>query len=96
MKNVYLLLIFFVAVLFSSCDVPARFTIGTTLFAPVGPRLAAPGTGYIWIDGDWFWNGRSYSWRDGYWSNPHNGYQWQPGYWRQKPGGYNWKPGRWR
>jgi len=96
MKNVYLLLIFVVAVFFSSCDVPARFTIGTTLFAPVGPRTAAPGTGYIWIDGDWFWNGRTYSWRDGYWSNPQIGYQWQSGYWRQKPGGFNWKPGRWR
>jgi hypothetical protein len=90
------LMVALVSVSFFSCDLPSRFIVGTTLIAPLGPRTGAPASGYLWIDGDWFWNGRGYSWRDGYWSNPQIGYQWQPGSWKKKQGGYQWRPGRWK
>jgi len=90
------LMVALVSVSFFSCDLTSRFVVGTTLIAPLGPRTGAPASGYLWIDGDWFWNGRGYSWRDGYWSNPQIGYQWQPGSWKKKQGGYQWRPGRWK
>jgi len=33
-------------------------------------RLPAPGEGYIWINGDWYWNGGRYEWREGRWARP--------------------------
>lgn len=90
-----LLIILFVGMIFS-CEMEPRFVIGTTLTAPLGGHGRSPGDGFIWIEGEWFWNGADYGWRDGYWSRPHNGYHWQPGNWRRRGGGWYWRQGKWR
>jgi hypothetical protein len=82
--------------LFFSCMEPNHFTIATRLTVPLINRPISPGQGYIWIEGEWFWNGNSYSWRDGYWSYPANGYRWVPGYWKQRAHGWYWTPGYWK
>lgn len=79
-----------------SCVEPDHFTVGTRLSAPIVIRPDSPGQGYIWIEGDWFFNGGSYSWRDGYWTRPARGYYYRPGTWRPKGQGWYWRPGRWR
>ena len=82
---------------FISCSETPRFSVGTRLVAPIGGQPMRPGDGYIWIDGEWFWNGNTYSWRNGYWSYPHDNYRWSPGHWKQRRGNqWQWRQGRWR
>jgi len=92
-RTLLILLLFFWV---SSCEMEPRFVIGTTLTAPLGYHSRSPGDGYIWIQGDWFWNGGGYAWRDGYWSRPQNGYNYYPGTWQRHKGGWYWRQGRWR
>lgn len=87
------LALFILFILFS-CS-PDHFIISTKLAAPVITIPLSPGEGYIWIDGEWFWNGRSYTWRDGYWTRPMNGYRYNPGQWKQRRDGWYWRPGHW-
>ena len=65
--------------------------------APVEVVDAAPGPDYIWVDGEYDWNGVTWVWVGGHWGYPphphaiwvggrrwHDGYGWhyQAGYWR--------------
>lgn len=59
-------------------------------------RPVAPGDGYIWIDGDWVWEGGTYHWHNGYWSRPRVGRTWAPGHWEHSERGYHWNRGHWR
>lgn len=64
--------------------------------APVDMVVAAPGPGYVWIDGAWIWNG-GWVWRAGYWGYPPYPHAvWVRGYWSH--GRYGWRrtPGHWR
>jgi len=79
-----------------SCFEPQRFSVTTRLATPVMIRPGSPGDGYIWIEGEWFWNGRNYAWRNGYWTSPLRGYNWAPGRWKERNHGWRWAPGRWR
>jgi outer membrane lipoprotein SlyB len=62
---------------------------------PYEPVAVAP-TGYVWIGGDWIWNG---GW---FWSAGHLGYPpgpgmiWIGGTWSRGPGGWHHAPGHWR
>jgi len=53
-----------------------------------------PGPDYVWIGGEWVWNGRWF-WRAGYWSF-HPGGIWVEGGWSRGPRGWYHSPGRWR
>lgn len=63
---------------------------------PVVVRPPSPHPGHVWVDGEWFYNGRSYQWRDGYWMAPRPHQQWVPGQWKMTRRGYRWIPGHWR
>ena len=65
---------------------------------PVRPYYApppSPSRGFVWIDGDYFWNGGAYTWRNGYWAAPRPRYRWVGGYWVSSRRGNYWAPGRW-
>lgn len=79
-----------------SCGDPRYLTIGTRLDIPLYNRPLSPGDGYIWIEGEWFWNGGDYAWRNGYWARPLPRYNWMPGDWKRRGDGWYWRPGNWR
>jgi WXXGXW repeat (2 copies) len=94
MKN-YLIIAAFLssAVLFSSCG-PVQFVSsrpGDVMYN----RPVAPGEGYIWIGGDWYWSGGNYQWREGRWDRPRAGHVWHEGNWSQGRRGYRWNRGHW-
>lgn len=63
---------------------------------PMETIVVAPGSGYIWIDGEWVWNGR-WVWIGGRWAwPPHPGAVWDRGHWDRGPRGWNRTPGHWR
>lgn len=58
--------------------------------------LLAPGPGYVWISGEWIWNGR-WVWRAGYWCYPpYPRAVWVRGYWARGPHGWYRRGGYWR
>lgn len=59
-------------------------------------RPAAPGEGYVWIDGDWGWSGGTYVWHEGHWGRPRAGRAWQRGSWQSGSHGYRWQRGHWK
>jgi uncharacterized protein YcfJ len=58
--------------------------------------VASPGPGYVWIGGEWVWNGRWF-WRAGYWGYPPAPRAvWVEGNWYHGPRGWYHSPGHWR
>jgi outer membrane lipoprotein SlyB len=58
--------------------------------------VASPGPGYIWVGGEWVWNGRWF-WRAGYWGYPpYSRAVWISGGWHQGQRGWYHSPGHWR
>lgn len=58
--------------------------------------VSAPGPGYVWIGGEWIWNGGWY-WAGGYWGvPPHPHAVWFGGYYNHGPRGWHRTPGHWR
>jgi outer membrane lipoprotein SlyB len=58
--------------------------------------IAPPGPGFVWVGGEWVWNGRWF-WRAGYWGRPPYPHAvWVRGDWRREPGGWHHAPGHWR
>jgi hypothetical protein len=54
-----------------------------------------PGPDYVWVDGDWVWNG-GWVWVGGRWVvPPFHGALWYHGGWRRGWNGYRRAPGRW-
>ena len=63
---------------------------------PVDTVVVAPGPDYVWIDGEWVWNGRWF-WVGGYWGYPPYPHAvWVRGYWGRGPHGWSRAPGHWR
>ena len=67
---------------------------------PRPPRevmMVRPGPGYVWVPGNYRWNGHRHKWRKGYWAMPprHHSH-WVPGYWTPRRSGYIWIEGYWR
>ena len=76
----------------------------TTVVVPQAPPpppvetivVPAPGPGYVWVGGEWAWNGRWF-WRVGYWGLPPYPHAvWIHGDWHRGPGGWRHDPGHWR
>ncbi|MGH7954064.1 MAG: YXWGXW repeat-containing protein, partial [Limisphaerales bacterium] len=64
--------------------------------APAETVAVAPGPGYVWVDGEWVWNGR-WVWVAGHWGYPPYPHAvWIHGGWVH--GRYGWRrtPGHWR
>lgn len=60
--------------------------------------VVAPGPGYVWIGGEWQWNGVGWVWLGGHWAYPpYPGAIWVHGYWYRGPfGGWRHAGGHWR
>ena len=81
----------------SAFALSAQIGIGIRIGPPPAPRVvavrpAAPGPGFIWVDGYWYPVGGHYRWHEGYWTRPpyegahwvgphHDGRQFFAGYW---------------
>jgi outer membrane lipoprotein SlyB len=64
--------------------------------APVETIVAAPGPDYVWIDGEWLWNGR-WVWVGGHWGYPPYPHAiWVHGSWSRDAYGWRGSPGHWR
>jgi len=68
--------------------------------APPAPQVESenspPGPGYVWVGGEWTWNGR-WVWVAGHWTLPPPGeIAWVHGYWTRTPYGWHRVPGHWR
>jgi len=63
---------------------------------PVETVVVAPGPDYVWIDGEWVWNGRWF-WVGGHWGYPPYPHAvWVRGYWGRGSHGWSRAPGHWR
>jgi hypothetical protein len=63
--------------------------------APVETVVVAPGPDYVWVDGEWIWNG-DWVWVTGHWIVPPYPHAvWIRGYWGRGPHGYRRVPGHW-
>ena len=63
---------------------------------PVETIVVAPGPGYVWIGGEWMWNGR-WIWRAGHWARPPWPHAvWVGGGWYRAHRGWHRTPGHWR
>jgi len=64
--------------------------------APAETIVAAPSPDYVWMDGEWIWNGR-WVWVGGHWGYaPYPHAVWIRGYWVHGPYGWRREPGHWR
>ncbi len=81
--------------LLAACD-SAMYTVAVRPSDPIYERPVSPGDGYIWIDGDWVWEGGRYNWHNGYWSRPRGTRVWVSGGWESRGGGYAWRRGHWK
>ena len=84
----------------SSADAAQSTTVVVQQAPPPPPTetivVASPGPGYIWVGGEWVWNGRWF-WRAGYWGYPpYSSAIWVGGGWHEGPRGWNHSPGHWR
>lgn len=63
---------------------------------PAETVVVAPGPGYVWIGGEWAWNGQ-WIWVGGHWGYPpYPRAVWVRGYWYRGPHGWNRAAGHWR
>jgi hypothetical protein len=79
---------------------PAIAEVNIALGPPPPRRVEVvprqPGTGYLWIEGDWIWDGHQYRWASGRWEAPRPGWMWVPPQWQPAGAHYRWRPGHWR
>jgi hypothetical protein len=60
-------------------------------------RTDSPGAGYVWVQGEWVWNGYSWFWVAGYWTYPpYLHAAWVPGYTWHDFNGWHYRRGFWR
>ena len=58
--------------------------------------VVTPGPDYVWLGGEWVWNG-GWVWVGGHWGYPPRpGVIWVGGSWYRGPGGWHRQPGHWR
>jgi hypothetical protein len=56
-----------------------------------------PESGYVWVRGDWEWQGSMYRWRPGHFQRSRgNEYEWIDGHWQRQDGRYAWIEGHWQ
>jgi hypothetical protein len=81
----------------SALALSGQVSLGIRIGPPPPPRVmavrpAAPGPGFVWVDGYWYPSGGRYRWHEGYWTRPpyegarwvgphHDGDRFFNGYW---------------
>jgi hypothetical protein len=80
----------------TSCRTRAVVTTRPEPPTAVVVRPAAPGPGYVWIDGEWVWNSGKYNYRHGYWVPARSGHTWIAGHWVPRGNGWYWERVYWR
>ncbi|MFI5152330.1 MAG: YXWGXW repeat-containing protein [Chitinophagales bacterium] len=94
MKNLMLILIGMVMVIsISSCE--GSYYVSERPAEVYYERPLAPGPGYVWIGGDWLWEGGRYAWHPGHWERPRSGHRWVEGHWQSEHKGWKWYHGHW-
>lgn len=64
--------------------------------SPPETMVVAPGPGYVWVAGEWVWNG-GWVWVGGHWAYPPQPHAvWISGYWWRDYHGWHRAPGYWR
>ena len=66
--------------------------------APPPPRVErvpAARRGFVWVPGNWDWNGRRYIWRAGHWERTRRGYRYRQDRWVERDGGWVRERGGW-
>lgn len=66
--------------------------------APPPPRVEAvppPRVGYVWVPGNWYWEGRHHAWHHGHWVRERHGYAYVPPRWHQEGDRWRFEDGRW-
>ena len=59
--------------------------------------VTRPGPDYVWVGGDWRWNGSDYEWVPGRWQALESGHSnWVPGRWHHNRRGWFYVQGHWR
>ena len=102
MKRQVLLLVPLVAGLsLAGCAARSGYGYGYVNAAPPAPQAefygAAPGPGYVWVNGYWNWGGSRYVWAPGRWQRPPRRHaRWEAGRWENRYGRYVFRQGRWR
>jgi hypothetical protein len=94
MKKI-LLAIVFTTIVFTLVSCEGSYIVTSQPVAPYYVRPIAPGPGYIWIDGDWMFEGGTYVWHEGYWGLPRGRRNWQAGHWENRNNGWHWHRGGW-
>ena len=89
-------LAFILFVLFTLVLTSCKTTVPTRPEATVVVRPAAPGSNYVWVDGEWRPRNRTYIYNQGYWSAPRGSRTYRTGTWNQNKRGWYWKRGRWQ
>ena len=88
-------LIFFAGLL-SAAALPAAAQLYVQI-APPAPIVetvpAAPGSGYVWVNGHYNWSGNRYVWVGGHYER--HGGRYCDGHWRHNARGYYWVAGHW-
>jgi hypothetical protein len=78
---------------------PQATTVVVTQPPPPPPAetvVVAPGPGFVWLDGEYVWNG-GWIWVAGHWGYPPYPHAvWVRGYWGRGPHGWARVPGHWR
>jgi hypothetical protein len=93
MKNYLLVLSILSCVIFVGC------TAGYVSTRPADVtyvRPVSPGTGYVWVGGEWEYQGGNYHYHEGSWQQPRAGHTWKSGYWENGNKGYKWHKGEWQ
>ncbi len=85
----------------ASAPPPPSAVVDTDEAPPAAPSetvVTAPGPGYVWINGQWEWNGVAWYWVGGRWVYPPwPDAVWERDYWYRGPfGGWHHAAGHWR
>jgi hypothetical protein len=96
-KLVFLVVITATFLLFIACGSSTGYVENEPTYVEMA-RPASPDPNYVWINGNWVWDGRNgnYYRTDGYWAQPRNGQTYVDGYWTRDSRGYYWTEGRWK
>jgi len=89
------LAIAFITIVFTMFSCEGSYIVTTQPAPPYYVRPIAPGPGYIWIDGDWIFEGGTYVWHEGHWGLPRGHRSWQAGHWENRNNGWYWQRGHW-
>jgi len=92
-KYILMAALFLAAFIMTSCE--GSYVVSSQPVRPAYERPISPGEGYVWIDGDWAWQGGTYVWHEGRWGRPRGGRTWVAGSWQQRNNGWTWHRGRW-